>query len=97
MNKFVRLRDEAAIIRVFEIDVDIPGQRAVFIPNHGGAMREGDLRYLPQRNLCPGWSADQHATHLLNIVAEIPLVADVDGITFAALDILGDILSADAG
>src|ERR1700728_3434478 len=97
MNKLVCLGNEAAIIGAFEIDVDVSCKRAVFVPNHGWAMREGDLRYLPQRNLCPGWSADQHATHLVDIAAEIPLVADVDGITFSALDVLSDILSADAG
>src|ERR1700733_14920317 len=96
MNQLVCLCDEATVVRVFEIDENVSGQRAVFVPDHGWAMREGDLRYLPQWNLCSGWSADQHPTHLLDIVAKVSLVADIDGVAFAALDILCDILSADA-
>ncbi len=95
MNQFVCLRDEATVIGVFEIDVDVSSQRTVFVPDHGGAMGEGDLRHLPQRNLRAGRCADEYPTHFVDIVAEVSLVADIDGITLAALDVLRDILSSD--
>jgi hypothetical protein len=60
-------------------------------------MREEDFRYLTKWNLGPGWSADQHSQHLLNIVAEVSLVADIDRIAFASFDVFRDILTSDAG
>ena len=60
-------------------------------------MRKGDARYLPKRNLRTRWGTDQDSAHLLDVVAEVSLVADVDGVTFTAFDVLSDILSADPG
>ena len=97
MKVFVCISNEAAIVSVLEIDVDVSRQRAILIPNHGRAMREGDPRYLPQRNLCTGRGADEHASHLLDVIAEVSLVADIDGITFPAFDVLSDVLSTDSG
>ena len=54
------------------------------------------LRDLSQRDLRPGWGADQNSTHLLDVVAKISLVADIDGIALAALDVLRNVLSSDA-
>ena len=54
-------------------------------------MREGDPRYLTQRNLRTGRGADEHPTHLLDVVAEVSLIADIDGIALASLDVLGNI------
>ena len=38
----------------------------------------------------------ENSAHLLDVVAEISLVADIDRITFAPFDVLGYILSANA-
>src|ERR1700709_2587217 len=95
MNQLVCLRDETAVIGVFEVDVDVSRQRTVLVSDHGRTMRKEDLRYLSQRNLCSGWRADENATHLVDIVAEVPLVANIDGIALSAFDILRNILSAD--
>ena len=51
------------------------------------------------RATCPSGicAPDQYPAHLLDIVAEISLVANIDGIALAAFDVLCDVLSADAG
>jgi hypothetical protein len=51
VQELVCISNEAAVVGVFEIDVDVPSQGAIFISNHGRATRKGDARYLPQRNL----------------------------------------------
>src|ERR1700677_4887425 len=97
VEELICLCDEAPIVGVLEIDVNVASKRAIFIADHGRSMREGDPRYLTKLNLCARRSADQHPTHLLNIVAEVSLIADVDRIALASLDVLSDVLSADAG
>src|SRR5258707_14384290 len=97
MKELVCFSNEAAIIRIFEIDIDVSRKRAIFVPNHGRTMREGDAGDFSQRDLRPRWRADQNSTHLLDIVAKISLVADVDGIALATLDIFSNVLSSDAG
>jgi hypothetical protein len=44
VKEFVCLRDEATVVGVFEVDVDVPRQRTVFVPNTGRSVREGDFR-----------------------------------------------------
>src|SRR5260370_12611585 len=96
MKELVCFSDEAAIVRIFEIEVDVSRQSTTFVPNHGRTMREGDAGDLAQRDLRPGWRADQHSSHLIDVVAKISLVADVDGIALAALDIFSNVPPSDA-
>src|SRR5579883_3056805 len=93
MKELVRLGNETPIVRVFEIDVDITRECAVLVTNHGGAVGERCFRHLSERNLRSRGSSNENASHSLCIVTEISLVADIDGIAFAALDVFSDVLS----
>src|ERR1700756_1239199 len=97
MQQLVRRGDKSAVIRVLEVDVNVASQSPVFVSNHGRSTAKGDTSYLSQRNLRPRWRADQHPAHLLDVVAEVPLVANIDGITFTALDVLRNVFTTDAG
>jgi len=46
-------------------------------------------------NLRAGRSGDEHAAQLLDVVAKIAVVPDVDRIAFAALDVFRDHFTAD--
>src|SRR5260370_16978875 len=96
MKELVCFSDEAAIVRILEIDVDVSRKGAIFVPNHSRTMREGNAGDLSKWDLRSGWRADQNSSHLLDIVPEVPLVAHVYGIAFATFDVLRDVLSADA-
>ncbi len=38
VQELVCISNEAAVISVLEINVDVSRQRPIFVPNHGGAM-----------------------------------------------------------
>ena len=65
-------------------------------PGSAPAMTEGDARNLAERNLRSVRSPDQHAAHLVDVVPEVALITDIDGIPLSAFDVLRNVLSADA-
>src|SRR6185437_7091290 len=81
---------------IFEIDVVVSGERAVFVPDHRGSTTEGDSRHLPKRDLHSRRSANQDAAHLIDVIPEVALIANIDGVALPALDVLGDVLPANA-
>src|SRR5579863_2513738 len=92
----VRLGDESAVVGRVEIDVDVASQRRVLIADHGGAARKRNLGDFANGDLRAVRRSNQEAAQRLDVVAKIPAVSDVDGITLAALDVFGDGLAADA-
>src|SRR6516162_7544684 len=96
MQKLICLRNETAIVSILKVDIDVASKSAILVPNQRRSAAEGNARHLPQRDLRSRGSANQYAAHLFNIVAEVSLVADIDGITFASFDVLRNALSTDA-
>ena len=71
---------------------------AVFVANHGRAARERNASQPRSSGICaPEGVAIRTRRSSVGCVAEVALVADVDGIPLAAFDVLRDILAADAG
>src|ERR1700693_807756 len=82
-----RLVYEATIVVGVEINVDISRELAIFIADHRRSTREQNLGYFGNRDLRPRRCRNQHATQLSSVVAEIPLVTDIDRIATSAFDV----------
>src|SRR5206468_11280593 len=83
--------------RVRQVDIDIASQRAIFVADHRWTVRERNARHLSERNLCPRWRANQHTAHLVYVVAKVPLIPNIDGISLPPFDVFCNVLSANAG
>ena len=59
-------------------------------------MRKRKFCYLLKRDLSAGWSSDQDAAQLVDIVAEITHVANIDRIALAAFYVFSYIHAADS-
>jgi len=94
---FVRSFHKVTVVPGFEVDVDVTGERAVLVAEHRWTAREGNVDHLLDGNLRTGGRADQDSSQFIYIVAEIPIVSNVDRVPLAALDVLGDLGAADAG
>src|SRR6516165_10831896 len=88
---------EIAVVFRLEIDIDVAGESRVLVPEHGRPSRERDSGHLFDRNLGPGRCANQNSAQLIDIVPEVSVVADIDRIPLAALDIFRDHGAADTG
>src|SRR5258706_15843823 len=88
------LHNPAIVLRI-EVDIDVAGQGSLFVADHGRASRKRDFGDLLDGNLRAGRSGDEHAAELLDVVAKIAVVPDVDRIAFAALDVFRDHFTAD--
>src|SRR5258708_8429747 len=87
---------EAGRVFCIQINVDIPGELAVFVADHGWAVGKINPRDLLDWDLCAGRGCNQHATQLLDIIAEIAFIAHVHGISFTAFNVFTDIRSSDS-
>ena len=52
LEQVARVRNEAAVVVRVQIDVDVTGERAVFIADHRRAARERDFRDLSEIGIC---------------------------------------------
>src|SRR5580704_17665847 len=96
LEQIARIPDEAAVVFRIQIDVNVAGQRAVFIADHRGSPRERDFRDIGTWNLRSGGSANQDAPQFLDVVPEVAVITDIHGIPLAALDVLGDHFASDS-
>src|SRR5215472_973617 len=97
MEQFIRLVNETAIILGVEINVDVPGELALFVPDHSRSTRERNLRYLLDRYLRARGCSQENSLQRFHIIAEITLIANVHGIALPPLDVFCHIHTADAG
>src|ERR1700681_1494379 len=87
-QKLAGFVNETAIVAGVEIQINIPGERGILVPDHRGAFGEGNLGEFAQWNLGVRRRRDYHTLELFEIIPKIRRVADIDGIAFAALDVL---------
>ena len=100
LRRAARLRSihEAAVIVRVQVEIDVAGKRAVFVANHGGSARKRNRARLRRCGICaPDGRGDQHRRSCSRSSRKSRCVADVDRIALAPLDVLGDVLAADAG
>src|SRR5215469_12842463 len=88
---------EIPVVLRLEIDIDVAGEGRVLVADHGRPSRERDSGHLFDRNLGPGWCANQNSAQLIDIVPEVSVVADIDRIPLAPFDIFRDHSAADTG
>src|SRR5713101_8461948 len=96
LQQIARMSDEAAVVFRVQIDVNVAGQRAVFIADHRRAARKRDFRDFGDGNLCARGRANQNAPQFLNVVPEVAAIPDIHWIPLAALDVLRDHFAADS-
>src|SRR2546427_2713012 len=88
---------ESTIVGRVEIDIDIARELPILIADHRRPPRKRNLSHFSNRYLCTGGCCDQHAAQVFDILPEIALIADVNWITLASFDVLGDIHPSYAG
>src|SRR5579859_295952 len=86
---------EPTVVFCVQIKVNIPGELAVFVADHGWAVRKINLRDLLDWDLCAGRGCNQYAAQLLDIIAEIPFIAHVHGISLTAFYVFTNIHASD--
>src|SRR5229473_4477090 len=90
------MSDEAAVVFRVQIDVDVAGQRAVFIADHRRTARKRDFRDIRNGNLRARGCANQNAPQFLDVVPEVAAIPDIHGVPLAALDVFSDHFAADS-
>src|SRR5712692_2320860 len=88
--------DESSVVFCVQVNVDVTGKLAFLVTDHGWAARERNFGHLLNRDLRSGRSGNQNPPQLLNVVAEISLIAHVDWIPLAPLDVLLYVHAADS-
>ncbi len=96
LKQIARVCDETAVVFRIQIDVNVAGQCAILIADHGRSPRERDFRDIGNWNLCARGCANQDAPQFLDVVPEIAAIADIHGIPLAAFDVLGDHFATDS-
>ena len=71
-------------------------QHSVFVANHGGAIHHRNVGQLLQWNLTPHRRHDQHAFQLIEVLAQIARVTQVDRVPLATFDGGGNRLAANS-
>src|SRR5712671_4423693 len=86
-----RLVYETTVIGSVQVNVDVAGQLAIFVADHGRTAREGHFGHFGNGNLGAGRRRNQNSVELFDIVAEVALVAYIDRIASASFNIFGNI------
>ena len=91
--------DEAAEIAAsgVDVDVDVAGELAVLVANHRWAFDDPQCGELPERNLRAIRRGYEYTPELVDLIAQLTRIANVDRISLAAFDRGGDVLAADRG
>src|SRR5713101_5689760 len=95
-KRIVGAVDEAAVVLRVQVNVNVAGERPILIANHGWPTGERNLGHLCDRNLRASRSSNQDPSQLLDVIAKIAVVADIDWISLAAFDVFGDHFAADS-
>src|SRR5437899_1431268 len=82
-QKLAGFVNEPAVVSGVEIEVNVPRERGIFVPNHRGAFGKGDLGEFAQWNLSVRRRRDYDTLELLQVIPKIRRVADIDRIAFA--------------
>ncbi len=90
------LAHESAVVCGVQVNVNVTGQLAILVANHGRAVRKRNCGNLVKRNLRSGRSADQYPPQFIYVVAKVALVAHVDGIPLTTFNVHGHVHAADS-
>src|SRR5437867_5818497 len=82
-------------LRGIDIDVDVSGEFAILVTDHGWSLRQTDRGELAERNLGTTHRRHQHSRQLVRLVAQFSRIANVDRVALPALDGGGNVLAAD--
>ena len=78
-----------------DVDVDVAGELAVLVANHRRAFDDPQCGELSKRNLRAIRRGYEYTPELVDLIAQLTRIANVDRISLAAFDRGGDVLAAD--
>src|SRR5215831_8275337 len=94
LEQFRCLVYKAPIVFGVEIDIDITGELAVFIADHGWSTGERNPRNLLDRDLSARRCRQEYSFQRFHVIAEVTLVANIHRVALAAFNIFRHIHAA---